>query len=76
MQRCGQGIVAGRLQDQGLPTADLDWSFHQPHQPWMVQGGQHAGLAGKPRRGGVIHRDLQHAVFILTQVGYQESDGG
>ena len=42
----------------------------------MMEAGQHPGLVGEPRRGGVIHRDLEHAALILTQVGHQEPDGG
>ena len=59
-QHLGQRLLAGALQHQGLPAADVQRALDQPDQPRVGQPGQHLGLAGDPGRRRVVHRDLQH----------------
>ena len=80
-QHLAQRLVAGALQHQGLPAADVERAFDQPHQPRAGQPGQHLGLVGDPRGRGVVDRDLEHPGGVRarvgdSQVGDQQADGG
>ena len=49
-QHLAQRLLAGALQHQGLPAADVERALDQPHQPRAGQPGEHPGLVGDPRR--------------------------
>ena len=52
-QHLAQRLLAGALQHQGLPAADVERALDQPHQPRVGQPGEHLGLArrsGRPPR--------------------------
>ena len=80
-QHLAQRLLAGALQHQGLPAADVERAFDQPHQPRAGQPGEHPGLVGDPRGRGVVDRDLEHPGGVRarvgdSQVGDQQADGG
>ena len=80
-QHLAQRLLAGALQHQGLPAAHVQRALDQPHEPRVVQPGQHPGLAGDPARRRVVHRDLEHPGGVRAGVGHrqvrdQQADGG
>ena len=59
-------LIAGALQHQGLPSADLDRAFQQAHQTRVPEPGQHLGLISQPPRGSGVDRHLHDTLWLLA----------